>query len=261
MHLENFSDGLTGSHWEKGLIKSVLTAGDAEEFKNFMTCPCCAQIKGFLQGFCLLFSSASPASSAVECRFWGYHSNFDSICETMTDLEPDTSDDLPEGPSKTQRKQEMHALQNIGEQLVELNKDRLAQLNLPETLLDAVIEAKRLTRHEARRRQMQYLGKLMRNVDAAPIQAKLDEWNNVTRAHAAKFHQLEHWRDRLLKEENALNELLAEHPHTDIQQIRTLIRNAQKEAAAGKPPKSSRALFKLLRETILKQNESDPEQA
>ena len=178
----------------------------------------------------------------------------------MPDLETDTSDDLPEGPSKTQRKQEMHALQDIGEQLVELNKTRLAQLNLPETLLDAVVEAKRLTKHEAIRRQMQYLGKLMRTVDVEPIQAKLDEWNNVTRAHSAKFHQIEHWRDRLLKEENALNELLAEHPRTDIQQVRTLIRNAHKEAANNKPPKSSRVLFKLLRETILEQNENNPEQ-
>ncbi|MDD5241362.1 MAG: ribosome biogenesis factor YjgA [Sulfuricella sp.] len=178
----------------------------------------------------------------------------------MPDFDTDTFDDQPEGPSKTQRKQEMHALQGIGEQLVELNKARLAQLNLPETLLDAVLEAKRLTKHEAIRRQMQYLGKLMRTVDAEPIQAKLDEWNNVTRAHSAKFHQIEHWRDRLLSNEHALSELLAEHPRIDIQQVRTLIRNAQKEAAANKPPKNSRVLFKLLRETILEQNPGNPEQ-
>jgi ribosome-associated protein len=178
----------------------------------------------------------------------------------MTDKEDDTPDDRPEPPSKTRRKQEMHALQDIGEQLVELNKDRLAQLNLPETLLDAVIEAKRLTGREARRRQMQYLGKLMRTVDAEPIQAKLDEWNNVTRVQAAKFHLLERWRERLLTDEKALSELVTEYARADIQQIRTLIRNAQKEAAAGKPPKSSRALFKLLREMILEEKETEPEQ-
>jgi ribosome-associated protein len=154
----------------------------------------------------------------------------------------------------------MHALQDIGEQLVGLNKDRLAQLNLPETLLDAVIEAKRLTGHEARRRQMQYLGKLMRSVDEEPIRAKLDEWNNVTRVQSAKFHLLERWRDRLLTDEKALSELVVEYARADIQQIRTLIRNAQKEAANGKPPKSSRALFKLLREMILEENKTGPDE-
>jgi ribosome-associated protein len=178
----------------------------------------------------------------------------------MTDTEDNSFDDRPEPPSKTKRKQEMHALQDIGEQLVGLNKDRLAQINLPETLLDAVIEAKRLTGHEARRRQMQYLGKLMRSVDEEPIRAKLDEWNNVTRVQAAKFHLLERWRERLLTEEQALSDLVAEYARADIQQIRTLIRNAQKEAANGKPPKSSRALFKLLREMILEERDSEPEQ-
>jgi len=178
----------------------------------------------------------------------------------MTDTEDNSFDDRPEPPSKTKRKQEMHALQDIGEQLVGLNKDRLAQINLPETLLDAVIEAKRLTGHEARRRQMQYLGKLMRSVDEEPIRAKLDEWNNVTRVQGAKFNLLERWRERLLTDEKALSELVVEYARADIQQIRTLIRNAQKEAAAGKPPKSSRALFKLLREMILEEKDSEPEQ-
>ena len=178
----------------------------------------------------------------------------------MTNTEDNSFDDRPEPPSKTKRKQEMHALQDIGEQLVGLNKNRLAQINLPETLLDAVIEAKRLTGHEARRRQMQYLGKLMRFVDEEPIRAKLDEWNNVTRVQGAKFHLLERWRERLLTEEKALSDLVVEYARADIQQIRTLIRNAQKEAAAGKPPKSSRALFKLLREMILEEKETEPEQ-
>ena len=178
----------------------------------------------------------------------------------MTDTEDNSFDDRPEPPSKTRRKQEMHALQDIGEQLVGLNKNRLAQINLPETLLDAVIEAKRLTGHEARRRQMQYLGKLMRSVDEEPIRAKLDEWNNVTRVQGAKFHLLERWRERLLTDEKALSELVVEYARADIQQIRTLIRNAQKEAANGKPPKSSRALFKLLREMILEEKDSEPEQ-
>lgn len=182
----------------------------------------------------------------------------------MTDrkgYEPDDIPDMPDTPSKTQRKQEMHALQDIGKQLVELNKERLAQIDLPENLRDAIIEAKRLHRHEALRRQMQYIGKLMRSVDAEPIQAKLDEWNNVTRTQAAKFHLIEEWRDRLLNEPHALEEFTAEFAQADIQQIRTLVRNAHREAAAARPPKSSRALFKLLRVTILEENAADQDAA
>lgn len=166
----------------------------------------------------------------------------------------------PEQPkSKSQRKREMHELQDIGGLLVELPRDRLAQLDLPESLLDAIVEARRLTRHEARRRQMQYIGRLMRSVDAEPIRARLDEWNNAAKSEAARFHLVERWRERLLAEDNALSDLAAEYARADIQQIRTLVRNAHSEAQAGKPPKSSRALFKLLREAILEKN--DMEQA
>lgn len=167
----------------------------------------------------------------------------------------DEAQAFPEGEdeykSKTRRKQEMHALQDIGEQLVALNRERLAKLHLPESLMDAVAEAKRLTRHEAIRRQMQYIGKIMRTVDAAPIQAQLDAWNGASREEAARLHLVERWRERLLADEHALGELAAKHPGADLQQIRTLVRNAHRERAANKPPKSSRALFKLLREIVL----------
>lgn len=85
----------------------------------------------------------------------------------QNDLKDDPEQDI--APSKTRRKQEMHALQDIGEQLVELNSKQLAELDLPEALMDAIVEAKRLRKHEARRRQMQFIGKLMREVDTAPI--------------------------------------------------------------------------------------------
>lgn len=157
-------------------------------------------------------------------------------------------DDLP---SKTRRKQEMHELQALGEQLVGINNERLRQLTLTDNLLAAIIEAKRITAHGARRRQMQYIGKLMRTIDAAPIQAKLDEWKGLTNAQNAKFHQLERWRERLLADDEALSELARECAAADIQKIRTLIRNARRELAAGKPPKSSRALFAELRAVLL----------
>ena len=159
--------------------------------------------------------------------------------------------------SKTQRKNEMHALQDIGEQLVALNAERLKKLQLPEGLLDAVVEAKRLTRHEAIRRQLQFIGKLMRDVDPAPIKAQLDAWNGASREETARLHLVERWRERLLQDDHAIAELATEHAGADLQQIRTLVRNARREHTAGKPPKSSRALFKLLREAILQENPAD----
>jgi ribosome-associated protein len=152
--------------------------------------------------------------------------------------------------SKTRRKQIMEDLQDIGEALVELPKDRLKQLDLPESLMDAVLEARRITAHGGRRRQLQYIGKLMRSVDAEPIQAKLDEWNGSHAQETALLHRLENWRQRLIDDDAALSELLERHTEFDVQHLRTLIRNARKEAQQNKPPKSSRELFRLLRDTL-----------
>lgn len=160
--------------------------------------------------------------------------------------------EMPDGEeiSKSQRKRDVEALQEIGERLIKLNTDQLRQLDLPDNLHEAVREAKRLTSNGAIRRQKQYIGKIMRSVDPAPIQAKFDEWDGTSRAQAAKFHQLERWRERLLSDEKAISELVLEHPHADVQRLRTLIRNAGKEQAAGRPPRSSRELFKALRELV-----------
>jgi ribosome-associated protein len=156
-------------------------------------------------------------------------------------------------PSKTKVKKQMHDLQGIGEQLVALNKERLAEIELPESLRDAIQDMKHINKFGAQRRQMQYIGRLMRDVDIAPITAKLEIWNGSSRQHTAWVHQLEHWRDRLLEQADALTELLAEHPHADAQHLRALIRNAQKEKEAGKPPKSYREIFQVLREIIPEQ--------
>ena len=109
---------------------------------------------------------------------------------------------------------------------------------------------KNINKFGAQRRQMQYIGKLMREVDTAPILAKLDAWKGKSQQHIAYMHQLERWRDRLMENDNALTELLAAHPQADAQRLRTLIRNAQKEMEAGKPPKSYREIFQVLREII-----------
>ena len=157
-------------------------------------------------------------------------------------------EELP--PSKTRIKKQMHELQDLGEELTGLGKDQLAQLDLPESLRDAIREMHKINKFGAQRRQLQYIGKLMRDVDPAPIIAKLNTWKGISKAHIGYMHQLERWRERLLEGNDALTELLAAYPDTDVQRLRTLIRNALKEREAGKPAKSFREIFQVLRETI-----------
>ncbi|GAB4123630.1 MAG: ribosome biogenesis factor YjgA [Sideroxydans sp.] len=161
------------------------------------------------------------------------------------DPTPDDAHELP--PSKTQIKKQMHALQDLGEALTRLPSEKWRQLDLPEALLEALQEHQRITKFGAQKRQLQYIGRLMRDIDPAPIQAKLDAWNGVSRQHTAWLHQVEQWRDRLLADDQALTELLAQHPQADAQHLRTLIRNARREQEQQKPPRSYRELFQALR--------------
>lgn len=156
----------------------------------------------------------------------------------------------PHQTSKTQRKREVLALQSLGESLVELPAARLTQLALPEPLHDAVMQARQISRWGARRRQLQYIGRLMREVDAAAIRERLEAWKNDAAREASRLHQAEHWRDRLLEHESSLGELLERYPRTDVQRIRALIRNARLEAHAARPPRSARALFRVLRDLL-----------
>jgi len=156
-----------------------------------------------------------------------------------------------EKPSKTQRKREMHELQALGARLVELNSEQLAEVGLPEDLRDAVEFARRTTKHEARRRQMQYIGKLMRRVDPAPIREKLKIWDGVSAEHTAQQHRVERWRDRLLEDEAALDELVRVHPGIDARHLRALARKAREERAAGSTPRAYRELFRALREIVV----------
>ena len=150
--------------------------------------------------------------------------------------------------SKTRRKNEMNALQDLGTELVKLSRERLEKMDLPERLFKELLEAQRITQRGAIRRQMQFIGKLMRDVDAEPIAEQLAAIKGESAAAKAEFHALERWRERLLEDDAALTEWLARHPGADVQQMRQLIRNARKEAAENKPPKSSRQLFRLLRD-------------
>jgi ribosome-associated protein len=163
-----------------------------------------------------------------------------------------------EPASKTQLKAEADEQQALGVRLTELPKDKLLKLDLPDTVLTAVLDTKKITANGAIRRHRQYLGRLMREIDNAPILEQLARWDGKHTAENAYFHGLERWRDRMISDANALPEFIALYPNTNIQQLRTLIRNAQKELEANKPPKSSREIFKLLRElTQTSQENSD----
>ena len=151
-----------------------------------------------------------------------------------------------EQPSKSERKREMEALQKTGAQLVELNADQLAQIELPEYLHEAVLAAQRIRDFEGRRRQLQYIGKLMREVDPAPIRAKLERWHGVARAHTASQHLAERWRERLLTDDGALALFADEYPGIDLQRLRSLVASIKRDRAAGKPPKNYRELFRVV---------------
>ena len=155
--------------------------------------------------------------------------------------------------SKTQRKQAVHMLQALGEELVELNDDQLAAIELPDVLRDAVMAARRITKFEAKRRQLQYIGKLMRRVEVEPIRIALDAMLAGSRRQIAAHKRIEAWRERLFTGPGALDELLAEYPGADTQRLRELIRGALRERDAGSPRRSYRELYQALRALIEKQ--------
>ena len=162
----------------------------------------------------------------------------------------DEIDDTPETPSKSQRKRDMAELEDMGEALVGLSEDRIKRMDLPEDLRAAVLEAKRIKSFGAQRRQLKYIGKVMRHLDPAPIRAQLDALEGTSRAQTAWTHKVEHWRYRLLSDEAALDALVAEYPDANHPQLRTLIENSQREKALGKPPRSYREIFQVLRKLI-----------
>jgi ribosome-associated protein len=153
-------------------------------------------------------------------------------------------------PSKTQRKKEMTALQQLGEELVELNPAQLQEVPLPERLREAVVEARRITQHGGRKRQMQFIGRLMRDIDAGPVREKLASWKGVSRDAAALLHRVERWRERLLGDDDAMQEFAIAHPRADLQHLRSLLRSIRKEREEDKAPKHYRELFRMLRETL-----------
>ncbi|MEX0445860.1 ribosome biogenesis factor YjgA [Xenorhabdus sp. SGI246] len=149
--------------------------------------------------------------------------------------------------SKSEIKRDAEILKKLGAELVELSKSELERIPLDEDLLAAIELAQKIKR-EGRRRQLQLIGKLLRARDPEPITTALDKLKNRHNQQVVILHKLEELRDKLLESDNALEEVVALYPHTDRQQLRTLIRNAKKEKAANKPPKSYRQIFQYLKE-------------
>jgi ribosome-associated protein len=153
-------------------------------------------------------------------------------------------------PSKTQLKKESHELQSLGEALVALPENRLAGLDVSEGLLDAVAQYKRTKTHEGKRRQMQYIGKLMRRNDADPIREAVAAMQLGQAKDSLALHQAERWRVELLASDDALTRWTAGYPASDLQQLRSLIRAARKDAAAAPEQRSGRAyrdLFQFIK--------------
>jgi ribosome-associated protein len=166
-------------------------------------------------------------------------------------MKNDSPDDgLDDRPSKTRRKKDMHELQSLGEELVELNADRLASVQLPEELRDAVEEARRIKSREGRRRQLQYIGRLMREVDPEPIREKLAGWAGQSREQTAREHEIAAWRERLIEDDAAFTALSSRCPNADFQRLRTLARNARADRTAGRPPRHYRELYRALRDAF-----------
>lgn len=167
----------------------------------------------------------------------------------MTDFQDE--EQLDEGKSKSQVKRELHGLQELGRRLTELKPAQLDKLPLTDKLRRALDEAHRHTARGALKRHLSFVGKLMRDQDIETIQAYVDRLDSSSQAHAQHFHNIERWRDRLVSGDPAQQEaFIAEFPETDRQNLRSLVRQAQKEAAENKPPAAARKIFKLVREAV-----------
>jgi ribosome-associated protein len=169
----------------------------------------------------------------------------------------------PERPSKTQRKKASHDLQDLGEALAQMPDDRLATLDMDDSLLEAIRELKRTRTHEGRRRQMQYVGKLMRRIDPEPLREAVAAMHLGRAKDALALHEAERWRTELITSDDALTRFTSAHPQADVQQLRSLIRAARKDAAAAVEQRSGRAyrdLFRFIREhgALARSDEDQP---
>ena len=160
-------------------------------------------------------------------------------------------EDPNDGPSKSELKRQMTERQKLAEVLASLSSDALKTIPMDEAIKAAIAETNKIKSFEAIRRHKQYLGKLMRFLDEAELEAiqkRLDAIQGVSKAETAKLHFLESYRDRLIADDAAFTKLIEQFPEMDIQNMRTLIRNARREKEQNKPPKAYREIFRCLKE-------------
>ena len=148
--------------------------------------------------------------------------------------------------SKTRRKRQMHDLQALGAALVKLSPEKLSRIDLPEALRDAVLDAQKFTKHEARRRQLQYIGKIMRDIDADPIMEQLNALEAPSKKQTAVFHVAEKWRQAMVDDPEQVAAFVKEYPEADPDRLRELAAGAVEEKRVGKPPRQFRELFHAL---------------
>ena len=172
------------------------------------------------------------------------------MAETIYKIDGSSETDGVDKISKTKRKQQMHELQDLGEELVALSKDALKKTPMSDELREAIKEYQRIPTHGAHRRQMQYIGKIMRNEDTAPIVEKLKQLKGSSTAATALLHRIERYRTEMIANDAAITQFLADFPAVDAQPLRVLVRNARKEAEQAKPPKAYRELFQLIKTAL-----------
>ena len=167
---------------------------------------------------------------------------------------PATDEDGSGRPSRSAMKRESHALQSLGEQLMALPDSHLKDLTMPERLREAIVECKKMKLGEGRRRQMQFIGKLMRDADPEPLREAVAAFELGHARNALALHQAERWRADLITDDKAVfSRWMDEHPDCDVQRLRTLIRNARKDAAATPEQRNGRAfreLFQFIKEAL-----------
>lgn len=166
----------------------------------------------------------------------------------------DTSDEVENSISKSQRKRDSHALQDVGEELVRFAPEALRKMDLPETLLEALLDAKRIapSKFGGRKRQMQYIGRLMRDIDAAPIVAKLDALKAPSKHDTALHHLAERWRERMLADATAVAAFANEFASADREFLARTTDAAKADQTKDRPPKHFRLLYQHIHEVLVK---------
>lgn len=184
----------------------------------------------------------------------------ESLARSKEDIEiDDTLDPAENSISKSQKKRNMIALQSVGEELVALSNDVINKMDLPDELRVAVLDAKRIpnSKHGGNKRQMQYIGRLMREVDPAPILAQLQALKAPNQKQTAQHHLAERWRERMLADATSVAAFVREFPEADAVMLEKLLTAAKDDHAKQRPPKNFRLLYQTLHKHIVNQFERE----